>query len=269
MFDYRIGTPPADLYYSVVNRDVIKILGDIANVIGNVGFRVAFDFASLGGAAGITHNYQKAIGDMSYFNSIIDDLAGIGDGFDWWVTWDKRFLWASPYRFGLPANPTYLETIDETVPVDDLQFTNNGPVATHITGTGSGTTTGARLAASYGYDVNQETYSRFDADYDFGDLRNNSALNARTQKQLTLDVQPHHDITLILNPLDIDPSGYWANFRVGRAIYLNYDLGYHIINSGQRLKQMNGIVDSEGNAQVTWTLEQIYDLDLSAGIKEG
>lgn len=269
VFDYDIGTPPPDLIYQVIDRDIIFILSDLFSSIQNlVPYRIIFDITSLASASGEAVRYSRSKGDMSYFNTVVDELADTGKGFDWWITWDKKFLWASPYRFGNPSMPVLLDVYDNDVnPPLDLEFTNDGPGATHITGRGSGLATSRQLASAYGYDVNQQQFSRMDADFDLGDVRNQIALNRKTQKKLTTVVQPHHNITLILDPRSI--PDYWTDYRVGRAVLISMDLGYHLLDDNVRLKSYNCSVDEEGTATVRWDVEQIFDLSLADGTWEG
>jgi hypothetical protein len=260
---------PTGLAYQANNRDLIYILGDLFSETMNVPDRLIFDIASLATLCGIKTNYQFSLGDSSFLSSIIDGLSGTGNGFDWWISHDMRFLWGSPYRFGNPSVPAITYTFDSTNPddLDDLQFTNNGPAATHVTGKGAGLATQTTLSRSFGYSPAQDQFSRLDQDYDFGDVRNIDQLILKTQKQLSKDLQPQHEI-----PLQLDPSkipDYWSIFRKGRAIYIDQDLIAHHIDSPQQLKSYEAKMDEQGNVQVDWTLEQIYDLSINAGTPEG
>lgn len=265
------GNPtPTGLVYQASNRDLIYILGDLLSTSMNTGNRITFDISLLATLCGIKTNYQLSLGDTSYFDSIIMGLAGTGNGFNWWISHDMKFYWASPFRFGNTAAPSLVLVVDgstdEKTP-DELAFTNNGPTATHVLGTGAGLASSTTLGRAYGYNPAQVIYSRLDSSYDFGDVRNVNQIINKTQKRLSHDLQPQHDI-----PLTIDPSrvtSFWSNWRKGRAIYIDYELTSHRIDSPQQLKAYSCAVDSMGKAEVNFTLDQIYDLAYNAGSPEG
>jgi hypothetical protein len=258
---------PTGLAYQATNRDVIRIISDLVSTTMNAGNRVIFDLSNLTGLSGIKTNFQLSLGDNTKLFQIINDLSGLGDGFDWWISHDMKFYWATPYRFGNPANPTITYTFDSTHMPNDLAFTNNGPKATHVQGRGAGLASSTTLSRAYGYAPSQTQFSRLDESYDFGDIRNATELIAKTKKQLSLDLNPQHEI-----PMTVDPSriaSYWANFRKGRAIYIDMEMVSHRIDSAQRLTKYSGRVDSEGDALVDFTLDQIYETSATVGVAEG
>jgi hypothetical protein len=267
--DYIIGSPPAGQVYQVFNEDVITILGTLGPAYQNlVPYRLIFDWSTMTGLSGIHTNYQMDWGDMTTLFSKFTDLCGIGQGIEWWVNTDRKILWASPFRYGTPPSPDYIASFDDTILPEDLSFSNNGPGATHITGRGTRIAVGTQMASAYGYPGNQQQFSRFDADFDFGDVRNQDMMDSKTAKKLTEVVQPQHDIPIRLNPDNFE--NYWIDFKVGKAIHVNIDLYYHIINSGQQLRSYRATLDLNGNASVDWTLRQIYDVPApSATLKEG
>jgi hypothetical protein len=264
-------TVPQGLVYQAGNRDVILIAGDILGVVMSRPDRVIFDLSSLSGISGIKTNYTLTLGDTSKMDSLVDGLAETGDGFDWWISHDKVFKWGSPYRYGNPSAPFlfYMFTLDDADNgfLMDLEFTNNGPVATHVLGTGAGLASQTTIGRAYGYAPAQTQFSRLDESFDYGDVRNAAQLSKKTQKQLALSLNPVHEI-----PISLDPafySTYWADFRVGRAIYITADMGYHLIDSAQQLVSFQGKLDNNGNADVDWTLQQVYDTSSNVGTAEG
>src|SRR6266404_2244093 len=239
---------PTGLAYQAFNRDLIYVLSDLLSTTMNVPHRITFDISDLAVLSGIRTNFQLSLGDNSFINTILDNLSTTGNGFDWWISHDKKFHWASPYRFGNPSVPTIIYTVDSSHIPDDLGFTNNGPLATHILGKGAGLASQTTLGRAYGYAPSQTLYSRLDQSYDFGDIRNPAQLVNKTQKQLSHDLQPQHVI-----PLKMDPSktaGFWSTFRPGRAIYINYDLIMHQLDSPQQLKSYSAQMDSNNNGDV-------------------
>lgn len=262
------GAPtPAGLVYQANNRDITRIIYDLFNTSMLVGNRpVVFDLSPLSPLSGVKTNYQFTLGDNVKMFQVIDDLASIGQGLEWWISWDLQFFWASPYRFGSNTSPTTIYTFDDTHRPDKLTFTNNGPSGTHIMGRGAGLATATTLSRSYGYLAAEVEFGRLDTSYDFGDVRNVEQLNKITKKQLSLDVNPQHEI-----PLSVDPSriaNFWSNFRKGRAIYIDMEMTAHRIDSAQQMKQYSCTVDNEGNAMVNFVLQQIYPTSYSIGVEE-
>jgi len=261
---------PAGLVYQASLRDVIRIFSDIFSTTMNVPNRQIFDISNLASLSGVKTNYQLTLGDTSFMNSLITSLAGIGIGFDWWISHDKKIFWATPYRYGNNSSPTIIYTFDgsdDAHTPDDLEFTNNGPAATHVEGTGAGLATATTLARAYGDSTNQIVFTRLDQNYDFGDVRNVDELIAKTQKQLSLDLNPQHIIPLKVNPARI--SNFWSTFRKGRAIYINYEMIAHKIDSPQQLVSYNATTTDEGEVVVDFTLKQIYNTVATAGTAEG
>jgi hypothetical protein len=258
---------PAGLTYQANNRDVNRIINDLLSTSMLIGNRaVVFDLSPLGALSGIKTNYQFTLGDNVKMFSVVDSLASIGQGMDWWISWDLKFYWATPFRFGDNTSPVIIYTFDSDHMPDKLKFTNNGPDDTHIMGRGAGLATSTTLSRSYGYLGAQIVYGRLDGSYDFGDVRNIDELNKITKKQLSLDVNPQHEI-----PLSIDPSritDFWSEFRKGRAIFINMEMIAHQIDSAQQMKSYSCTVDNNGNAMVDYTLQQIYDVSYSIGTEE-
>jgi hypothetical protein len=249
---------PDGLAYQAFNRDLIRILGDIIPEVMNVGNRITFDLSSLSGLSGIRTNMNLSLGDDSYLDSIINTL---------WIGHDMAFHWATPYRFGNPTSPAIYYTIDSShIPID-LGFTNNGPAATHVLGKGAGLASQTTLGRAYGYLPGQVQFSRLDASYDFGDIRSFQQLINLTQKQLSRDLQPQHVITLKVDPYLI--TDYWLTFRIGRAIYIDYEMIFHMIDSPQQIKSYSATMDPEGGVLVDITLDQIYALSINTGTPEG
>jgi len=266
------GAPtPTGLVYQAYNRDVIRILSDILSVSMNIGYRVIFDISRLANLSGVkSPTFQFTLGDTTTMDQLANQLAETGDGFDWWISWDKVFYWATPARYGNPNSPAIFYTLDYSTDAktpDSLAFTNNGPAATHVLGTGAGLASQTKLGRAYGLAGNQATFTRLDAAYDFGDVRNVSQLISKTKRQLSIDLQPQHEISLTIDPSRI--STFWSEWRKGRAIWITAEMTAHLLDSAQRLKSYSATVDANGQASVDFTLEQINPINYSIGDPEG
>jgi hypothetical protein len=265
---------PTDLVYEAHNRDLIRILRDIVTMAQSgtasnpILHRVPIDLSAINGLSGVKHLYfTYTWGDLSTMDQAIAQLADYDVGFDWWITYGGQLQWASPYRYGSPDSPFLFDTLTDTSPGTDITFNNNGPIATHIIGTGTGWATGTALRRSWGSLDNQIFFCRLDTSQDFGDERNVDALNKRTIKQLNLDVQPQHEIPLVMKPSEF--TNYWTNYRVGRAIGMTMDFFYHKVISPQQLVSFQANITNEGESTVNWTIQQIYPINMDAGTAEG
>lgn len=267
---------PTGYVYQAGHRDVISIWSDLmSEMMNGVPYRIRFDISNLAGLSTVKTDYQLSLGDSTTLASLIDQLAGTGQGFDWWCSWNRKVYWGSPYRFGPTSAPSIFYYVDSTDFdsgfLDSMAFTNSGVEATHVLGKGAGLASQTQLGRAYGYGPAQVAYSRLDADYDFGDVRNVSQIVSKTQKQLGLALQPKHEIPFTVDP-GLYPSGpmsFWSEWRTGRAVWITMPMGYHRIDSAQQLKSYSARMNNEGNITVDWTIEQIYDTDPNIGTAEG
>lgn len=257
---------PAGLVYQCYNRDITRILDDILTQTMFIGNRPIFDLSSLGALSGVKTNFQYSLGDTSFMDSLVSDLSGIGDGLDWWISWDMKFLWASPYRFGNPSAPSIIWTVDTSNQPSNLEFENVGPAATHILGTGAGLAVSTTLAVAYGEPASEIEFTRLDESVDFGDVRNAAELDAKTHKRFSKDLNPQHNIPITLDPGRI--PNFWSEFRKGRAIYIDYDLIAHKIDSPHQVLSYSTQSSDTGEILVDLTLSQIYDVSSGVGVVE-
>jgi hypothetical protein len=229
-------------------------------------------------------HFALAIGDTSMFLQILQQLSEFQPGFDYWVgPMNRKLKLAAPYRFGDPVDVVtdgatgslikYIFTDDATLLAEPnayrplgLDFTNTGPEGTHILATGSGYA-GTTLGVALGLNTNEAVFWRTDSLYDAGEIKNKDVLEAMGRKQFGLGLQPVHEIPVTLDPNYID--GFWTTLRAGGAIWIKLDLGFHQVDSPQRVVRISGSLDPEGNCTVTLDNNQIYDTDPSAGDYEG
>jgi hypothetical protein len=270
-----IGGAPHGLAYEATSIDVATILTNILDAVlakAN-SWPITYTLA----ATGISTHWEIPIGDQTFISAMISTLSDIAPGFDFETTWDMVFKIASPYFYGDPTtfditDPTRTEWThvfdgsDDAHTPYDLDFTNNGPVSTHISGYGADNS--PYIAVTKGYGAGQVQFHRLDASYDFSNIVNRSALDAKTSKQLAFDLQPQHEIPVSVLPSQI--VNFWTKFKPGRAIYIDADLLFHEIQSGHRIVSMN-ISDDEnaGEMKVDLGLNQIYSTSDSIGTVEG
>lgn len=217
------------------------------------------------------------IGDQSFISDMISQMSDIPPGFDYEVTWDMLLNIASPYFFGDPttfditlstdSHWTYLfDGSDDAHTPFEIEFTGTGPIATHVTGYGDGS---PQMAVSKGYAPGRTQFHRLDASYDFSNVSNRSVLDDMTSRQLAYGLNPVHEIPVSVLPSQI--TNFWTKFKPGRAIFIDYDLEIHQIQSGQRIVSMTINDDDTGDGEpvVNLGLNQIYSLADNIGTVEG
>jgi hypothetical protein len=273
------GSKPGFLY-TAGNVDISVHLTNILNTVlakAN-SWPITYTLASIG----TNIKYPIQLGDQRFVSDFIQEMSDIAPGFDFETTWDMKFQIASPYFYGDPSTfditdstrPEWAYVFDQS---DDahtpynLRFTNNGPLATHVSGYGSGNVGNGQhgtLVVTKGYAGGSAQFHRLDASYDFSTIRNRLDLDKKTSKELAYGLQPQHEIPVTVLPNQI--TNFWTKFKPGRAIFINQELVYHQINSGQRIVTMT-INDAEGQGDPTVELglNQVYDTSDSIGAIEG
>lgn len=261
------GDPtPTGLQYQAFNRDVALIAYNMINrAVNDVPNRLTFDIHMIYNPVGIRTNYQFSLGDTSYLSDILNNLAGINEGFDWWFGPSDRIMRiGSPYRYGSNMSPSIFYNIVSDMPgLIDLDFNNDGVLGTHIFGQGAGLASQTQLGSAFGSTDAQNVYNRLDQSYDFGDVRNRDQLENLTRKRLALDCQPVHEVTITLDPAQI--PGYWTTFRKGRAVFVLMDMGWHQLNAPFQISSFSvkNPNDTESGAfEVDLVLKQIYALQV-------
>lgn len=281
--DEVIGSPPQGLAYEVgptSTADISNIVKAIFDAIFTKTYSYPIWYPRLDVGFSIDH-YRVALGDFTTFLSMLQSLADYLPGFDFWVDpLDFRLLLASPYRFGDTAgivsggiggaNIAYaFYDADDHRPVS-LAFTNIGPEKTHTVGTGAGT--GTQVGVSLGAPGNESAFWRIDGTYAAGDeVMEESMVDQMTRQDFGYGLQPVHQIPMTITPESLNMVGsvFWATFLKGVAIWIQYDLFSHMINSPQRIVSIHGQVDQEGNMVVELGLNEIYYVDPTIGVYEG
>lgn len=283
--DFRFGPlvdtthPRGGMSYSVTTRDVGLIVKDILTTILARPDSFPLDLTSLA-AIGYTINYELQLGDTSTALSIIDGLSQYFPGFDYRVSYDKVVTLWTPHRYGDPdstaddgpdgANICWKvgDTYGATHVPMEVEYTNTGPISTHLLGRGAGSNNQTTIARALGASDIQGAFWRLDGSVDFGDQAKTQAVaDMRTRKEFIYGAQEVHDIILKVNP-DVLPD-FWNIVRPGLALWLREDLQMHEINSAQQIMEMDCTVDLKENERVTFGLNQIYNTSTHYGVSEG
>lgn len=219
---------------------------------------------------GHTTNYEIVQFESSSILDLITTLATAGrdrGGFDLQATWDKVYRIIYP-EIGDPDSPVFTIEVDVVSHLANAQavgFTNTGPAATHLLGVGAGTST-RQGGVNRHFRHSSATFRRLDDVADFAEVKNLDALEDLTGSQLALGSNPVHEIPIRVDPATI--TDFWLLCKPGVYVAVNYDLGFHTINSVQRVTAMDCNVSTEGDESVDLELNQYYDTSPDAGLAD-
>ena len=221
---------------------------------------------------GVSMDYLISPFDSTTILAMIQQLASAetyagGYGFEFFMTWDKVFRLVYP-SIGDPTSPVFTLEVDATTHVANMRkvgFTNNGPLATHVLGVGSGTAN-KQGGINKHFPKNSAVYRRIDQVASFAQVADLGALEALTGGTLAFGANPVHEIPVEVDPADI--PNFWTVCKPGVYVEVVYDLGVHQINSVQKVVSMDCTVDEEGNETVVLGFNQYYDVSPASGIDD-
>lgn len=219
---------------------------------------------------GFSTNYEIPFMDSTSIFAMIQQLSLMGltrGGFDFTITPAKVFRLIYP-EIGDPDSPIYTLEVDATTHIANMEsvgFTNTGPGATHVLGVGAGTASQPGGINKH-FPANSAVFRRLDKVAEFATVKNLDALESLTSLELAFGANPIHEIPVIVNPAEI--PDFWTLTRPGMYVAIDYDLGFHHINSTQKIISMDCRVDTEGEEEVQLTFNQHYDASDDAGIAD-
>lgn len=269
--DWLIATGnDSGVTYMVSAADPATILMDIFNLMFPMLYSMPMAYFLV--YTGYTTDYQLSLGDTTTLKDIIDGLAQQEPGFDWEMGNDGFFQNYAPKKYGTPggivADPssviwTFDDTdwdgINDTITCPNgctgISFVSTGPGGTRILGLGAGLST--QIGKGIGYENAQQQFWLLEDSRQYGNITGRAQINSLTQSDLSLDVNPIHEISVDLNPNAMD--NFWTTFYAGLAIYLKCHLGWHTIDSPHQIMEMACTVSNQGDEHVTLKTNQIYD----------
>lgn len=219
---------------------------------------------------GFTTNINLAPFDSTTILALIQGLSQAGldhGGFDFYMTFDKIFKLVYP-EIGDPDSPVFTLEVDATTHFADMVsagYTNTGPTGTHVLGTGAGTAN-RQGGINKHFPASSAVFRRIDQVSDFGNVKDLNLLESLTSLALAFASNPAHQIPIEVNPADI--PGFWTVAKPGAYVTVDYDFGFHHVNSTQKIVAMDCAVDTEGVETVTLTFNQFYDASDQSGIND-
>lgn len=291
--DHRIWPYDADLSYvnwpdgfrfKVVAGEIGQMVKDILETVRDVSpnYPSAPDPPGAGGHPSYsmqyivdcddtTHNrdYEIAPFETSTILQLITTLAQAEKsqgGFDFYMYWDNVTDFAPKFRLvspdvGDPTSPIFTLEVDATTHLANIreaEFTNTGPEATHVLGLGAGTASRQGGINKHSRE-NSARFRRLDKAADFGEVKDLDTLEGLTIESVGFGLQPVHEIPITVDARDI--TDFWSITRPGQYIQVNYDFGWHTVNSVQRIVEMDCTISLEGEERVVLSLNQYYDPD--------
>lgn len=268
--DFVIGSPAQGIAYEAAATDVATIIKNLLDIILARPHSMNITYPTLSTALGIPTNYSLALADTTYMADIIRSLSAIDPGFVYEILpLGKELRLYSPYKYDIgvvsdPSLANYTFDSSNEDAIEELEFTNNGPGATHLFGRGNGIGQ-VNYGSALGADANQTIYRRLDADVDLSEMRNRDEAIAATARNFKQIIDPQHEVTFKVNPDLI--TDFWTLIQPGYAIWFNIDLIAHQLDSAQEIMNMHCTVSTEGDALVDFGLQQVYSGTI--GVAEG
>lgn len=185
--------------------------------------------------------------------------------FDFFMTEDsddRVIHFVGPRRYSLdvvddPEDADIQHIFDSENPQSGLisvKFTNTGPAATRLVGTGSSLAEGSVSTRQYNPGI--DSYGMLESEINFPEANDADSIEKLTRKALLFGTNPVHEITITAAPELV--TNFFAKMKPGKAIWLTANLEAHNIDSAQEIVQVDYDVDASGESIATITLNQIY-----------
>lgn len=189
----------------------------------------------------------------------INNVAALDNpyGFDWTMNWNKRMEFFGPHKIVVEApDPIWTITKDSIYeqPILDLDWTNNGPIGTHVVGLSIGS------PALWHHKRDQDSVDLY-REWLKLERVGDQYIKSPEMKYAVDGLQyihPHKDITITILPEVIDVYSGFKN-HVGDVVRLKWDFPpYHEVNAYYWINSQRFSSDPAGNWKCDLGLQQIY-----------
>jgi hypothetical protein len=243
---------PTQYRFRAYQTDVALIIHDMLQAVLAMPYSVAIDVSDLTAWTTFNENMKIEFGDTEDILSKIKGMAEGKPGFDFEITWDRKFKLYYPeysdptiieFKMVTNAKPTLTQT-DSALSVD---WTDNGPEFTHILGLGAGSS--PHLGAARGSTEGQQVFRRLDGSVDFGDVPSRAKLNRLTEGALRAGVRPQREVPIDVAPENIS-ANFWDNIVPGVYFVNITDLYGHEVTGTKKLTSIEANITNEGEELV-------------------
>lgn len=200
-------------------------------------------------------SFQDETTVLQHINNIADLDQPFG--FDWTMNSGKTMEFFGP-RKAVKESPTPIWTITQDSileqPITDLDWTNNGPIGTHVVGLSQGS------PALWAYKRDQDSVDLY-REWLKIDHVGDQYIKSADIKYAVSGLQylyPQKDVKITILPEVIDPFEAFQN-HVGDVIRVIWDFPpYHKVNAYYWITEQRFSDDSSGNWKCELGLQQIY-----------
>lgn len=215
-----------------------------------------------GGENEIPGPYQIVVQDETTVLEHINNVCAMDDpfGFDWTMTWDKQMHFFGP-RKNVASSPSPIWVINESTdpfPIQTIDWTNNGPLATYITGLGPGTP--AIWRTRY-HTPSMSTFRQWHKIVRVGGSYLRTVDQVRYLTSGLRYIAPQKDLRVTILPELVNPSNPGDGFQnhIGDVVRITYDFpNYHQIDAYFWITAQEFYGDAAGNWYCDLGLQQIY-----------
>lgn len=257
------NVPPTGYSYYETLVEVKDVLKDMLDVILMDDNCLDFTY-NIPGIGHTLETFSIGLPDNESILSKIKTLSQEDPGeFDFWMDANKVFRVRPGRQYDLAVvnDPQLAEHIfDASFPESgfmSVSFTNTGPDATWLLGQGEA----VLPASTRQYVPASEQFRRLDNSVSFGYVPSTTRVSRLTRKALLFGLNPVHEITLVVAPEKV--RDFWTRFVPGKAIWIRADMEGWIVDSAQEIVSIQCNVDLNGNEEVTFALNQIYDVGVT------
>lgn len=216
------------------------------------------------GATGFVTNYKIWPADPTTIFDHVKALSEMGPdgGFEFAISpiTLEMFFYPGGRDSGFTAVDIAPRNTEASGQIIEYDWNNLGPRGTWTLGLGSSDKANKMGAVKTDED-NKAQFSRLDIVEDYGEMRNQAALNQKTAFEGSTNLGPERNLAFgILNPETLIPnfySGTGPRGLIGDRIHTEYDFTYRHVDAYFIVQALNFVVDDSGNEEVGFDLEMI------------
>ena len=216
------------------------------------------------GSTGFVTNYKIFPADPTTIFDHIKALSELGPdgGFEFAISpiTLEFFFYPGGRDSGFTAVDIAPRNTEASGQIIEYDWNNLGPRGTWTLGLGAGDKA-KKMGAVKTDEDNKAQFGRLDIVEDFGEVRNQAALNKKTAFEGSTNLGPERNLALtVVNPATMIPDFYSGNGPrglIGDRIHTEYDFEYRHVDAYFIVQALNFAIDEAGNEEVGFELEMI------------